>query len=89
MQVKAALFPGRAFIAAATATRVAHRLFAFSICYLFLLFAALLADHGGDLLSSKPSSHGAGTGAGLIQTQFLPSPVPTFGSPTNVRAAEV
>jgi heme o synthase len=28
--------------------RAAHRLFAFSISYLFVLFAALLADHSGD-----------------------------------------
>jgi heme o synthase len=35
--------------------RVAHRLFVFSISYLFLLFAALLADHGGYPWSSMPS----------------------------------
>jgi heme o synthase len=34
--------------------RVAHRLFVFSISYLFLLFAALLADHGGYPWSSMP-----------------------------------
>jgi protoheme IX farnesyltransferase len=31
--------------------RAAHRLFAFSISYLFVLFAALLADHGTSTLS--------------------------------------
>jgi heme o synthase len=31
--------------------RAARRLFAFSIAYLFLLFAVLLADHGGDACS--------------------------------------
>jgi heme o synthase len=32
--------------------RAAHRLFAFSIAYLFVLFAALLVDHGGGARSS-------------------------------------
>jgi len=36
--------------------RAAHRLFVFSISYLFVLFAALLADHGGDPWSSMRSS---------------------------------
>jgi protoheme IX farnesyltransferase len=35
--------------------RAAHRLFVFSIIYLFVLFAALLIDHGG---SPMASSHG-------------------------------
>jgi protoheme IX farnesyltransferase len=37
--------------------RVAHRLFVFSIFYLFVLFAALLIDHGSGSLSSMRSSH--------------------------------
>ena len=36
--------------------RVAHRLFAFSIFYLFLLFASLLADHNGGSFAPKPST---------------------------------
>jgi protoheme IX farnesyltransferase len=36
--------------------RAAHRLFIFSISYLFLLFAALLADHGADGWSTTISS---------------------------------
>jgi protoheme IX farnesyltransferase len=32
--------------------RAAHRLFAFSIVYLFVLFAALLADNGSNRRSS-------------------------------------
>jgi protoheme IX farnesyltransferase len=37
----------------------AHRLFFFSISYLFLLFAALLADHGVDRSSTRISPAGA------------------------------
>ena len=38
--------------------RVAHRLFVFSIIYLFALFAALLIDHGSGSLSPTRSSRG-------------------------------
>jgi protoheme IX farnesyltransferase len=38
--------------------RAAHRLFIFSIFYLFALFAALLFDHGGGSFSTMRSSHG-------------------------------
>jgi len=38
-----------------TDRRAAHRLFAFSILHLFLLFAALLVDHSGSLTSARPS----------------------------------
>jgi protoheme IX farnesyltransferase len=38
--------------------RTAHRLFIFSISYLFLLFSALLADHGIDRLSGQISPSG-------------------------------
>jgi protoheme IX farnesyltransferase len=38
--------------------RAAHRLFVFSICYLFALFAALLVDHGNGSLSRMQSSTG-------------------------------
>ena len=36
----------------------AHRLFVFSITYLFVLFAAFLVDPGGSSWSSKPASQG-------------------------------
>jgi protoheme IX farnesyltransferase len=42
--------------------RAAHRLFVFSIFYLFVLFAALLIDHGGGSFSPMSSSYG-GRGA--------------------------
>jgi protoheme IX farnesyltransferase len=41
-----------------TDRRAAHRLFVFSIVYLFVLFAALLIDHGGGSFSSIRSAHG-------------------------------
>jgi protoheme IX farnesyltransferase len=37
--------------------RAAHRLFVFSIFYLFVLFAALLIDHGSGSFSPMHSSH--------------------------------
>jgi protoheme IX farnesyltransferase len=40
--------------------RAAHKLFVFSIFYLFVLFAALLVDHGSGSLSFIRSSHGHG-----------------------------
>jgi heme o synthase len=44
--------------------RTAHRLFMFSISYLFLLFAALLADHGSSQWSCRFSSCNEQTGLG-------------------------
>jgi protoheme IX farnesyltransferase len=41
--------------------RAAHRLFVFSILYLFVLFAAILIDHGGGSFSPMRSSHGGRT----------------------------
>ena len=41
--------------------RTAHRLFVFSISYLFVLFAALLIDNGGDSFSPMRSSRGGDT----------------------------
>jgi heme o synthase len=72
-----------------TDQRAAYRLFAFSIPYLFLLFAALLADHSSDPRSSKLSSWAPGTGAQSVEAPSLPRPVPTLCSSINFRAAEV
>jgi heme o synthase len=69
--------------------RDASRLFAFSILYLALLFAALLADHSGDPSSSILSSRGARTGAASVQAARLTCPVRTACSFTRVRADEV
>ena len=50
--------------------RAAQRLFAFSIAYLFLLFAALLADHGANR-SSEPSSGGVRSCADSVRAERL------------------
>jgi heme o synthase len=42
-----------------------HRLFVFSIFYLFVLFAALLIDHGGGSFSPMRSSHDDRTGGSV------------------------
>jgi protoheme IX farnesyltransferase len=51
--------------------RTAHRLFVFSILYLFVLFAALLIDHGSGSFSSMRSSH-EGRAAGSVHAELLP-----------------
>ena len=56
----------------ATDRQAANRLFAFSIFYLFVLFAALLADSSSNRSSPAPSARAALTGAGLIEAEFLP-----------------
>jgi protoheme IX farnesyltransferase len=49
----------RLFRSDKTDRRSAHRLFAFSILYLFMLFAALLAGNGGERWSLMVSAHAA------------------------------
>ncbi|WP_024513001.1 heme o synthase [Bradyrhizobium sp. ARR65] len=49
--------------------RPAHRLFAFSIVYLFVLFAALLADNGSNRWSSRLWPHAAAVGDGPTQAE--------------------
>ncbi|WFU45500.1 heme o synthase (plasmid) [Bradyrhizobium sp. CB82] len=48
---------------AETDRRAAHGLFVFSIAYLFLLFATLLADHGGSTFTPRRPSHDDRAGA--------------------------
>ena len=50
--------------------RAAHRLFVFSIFYLFVLFSALLVDHGRGSLSLMRSSSG-GCAAGTVHAGLL------------------
>jgi protoheme IX farnesyltransferase len=50
--------------------RTAHRLFVFSIFYLFVVFAALLVDHGRGSSSTMRSSHG---GRGVLMLAELKS----------------
>jgi heme o synthase len=51
--------------------RAAHRLFLFSIAYLFVLFAALLIDHGSVSVSSMRSSHDGRT-VGWVHAELRP-----------------
>ena len=51
--------------------RAAHRLFLFSISYLFVLFAALLIDHEGRLFSRVRSPH-AELSIGSVHAETLP-----------------
>jgi heme o synthase len=52
--------------------RAAQRLFLFSISYLFVLFAALLIDHGAQSFSSMRSSRD-GRAAGSVHVELLPA----------------
>jgi protoheme IX farnesyltransferase len=52
----------------------AHVLFVFSIFYLFVLFAALLVNHGGDSFSLLRASH-AGRTVGSVHAELLPGAV--------------
>jgi protoheme IX farnesyltransferase len=72
-----------------TDRRPAYRLFVFSISYLFLLFAALLADHGRDPWPPTPLSPGAAASIGSTQAEPQPSPVRIACPSTKVRAPEV
>jgi protoheme IX farnesyltransferase len=74
--------------AGAADRRAAHRLFAFSIVYLFMLFAALLADNGGNRWSSMLSGRAAPTAVGSPLAASVPRPVRTAGS-TKLSADEV
>jgi len=53
--------------------RVAQRLFLFSIFYLFVLFAALLIDHGSGSFSSMRSHDGRTVGS--VHAELLPGAV--------------
>jgi heme o synthase len=69
--------------------RAAHRLFVFSISYLFVLFAALLADHSSGPLSSAHPSRGAQLGAGSVTAELPACPVRGACGASNVKADEV
>jgi protoheme IX farnesyltransferase len=68
--------------------RVAHRLFAFSIVYLFVLFAALLAGSGGSRWSSMLSLRAAPTAAGAAAAEPRSRPIRTARSSSSVRVDE-
>ena len=82
------LLAGRISRSAGADRRAAHRLFMFSIFYLFALFAALLIDHGGGLFSTMRSSHGAST-ARSAHAELQPGAVRTASSLINFSGGEV
>ena len=51
--------------------RAAHRVFVFSITYLFVLFAVLLVSHGGSPWSSMLASQDANSAAGVVRVELL------------------
>jgi heme o synthase len=71
-----------------TDRRAAHRLFVFSISYLFVLFAALLVDHGGDSFSLMRASH-AGRTVGSGHAELLPGAVRSARNFINLSTGEV
>jgi protoheme IX farnesyltransferase len=66
----------------------AHRLFLFSISYLFMLFATLLVDHGGSSLSRAPASD-AYRSIGSSQAGPLPGSVRSKSGLINLNTREV
>jgi heme o synthase len=67
----------------------AHRLFIYSIAYLFVLFAALLLNAGGGPWSSTSVSQGARTAAAFVRVNLLPSSVRPDRHSTGGRASEI
>jgi protoheme IX farnesyltransferase len=70
-----------------TSRQAAHRLFVFSISYLFLLFAALLVNSNGEHRSSALSQRGVRPVAS-VQAEELSHTLRTHGRLTTVRANE-
>jgi protoheme IX farnesyltransferase len=68
--------------------RTAHRLFVFSIFYLFVLFAALLVDHGGDSFALMRASH-ADRAVGSVHAELLPGALRGASSFINLSISEV
>ena len=71
-----------------TDRHAAHRLFVFSIFYLFVLFAARLIDHGGESFSSMRTSHDGRT-VGSVHAELVPSVVRSARSFINLSTSEV
>ena len=66
--------------------RAAHRLFLFSISYLFVLFAALLIDHAGGSFPRVPCPH---AGIGQVRAEALPGAAYSGSSFITLSAREV
>jgi protoheme IX farnesyltransferase len=71
-----------------TDRRAAHNLFLFSISYLFVLFAALLVEHGGGSFSRVPAPH-ADRSDGWVHAEAPPSTVRGASDLTNLSTWEV
>lgn len=69
--------------------RAAHRLFVFSITYLFVLFAALLVNHGGSPWSSMLTPQGARAAAGSVRVDLLLATARPVRDSIGGRASEV
>jgi protoheme IX farnesyltransferase len=67
--------------------RAPHRLFVFSIFYLFVLFAALLLDHGGDSFFLMRTSRADRT-VGSVHAELLPGAVRSASSFINLSMGE-
>jgi heme o synthase len=67
--------------------RAAHRLFVFSISYLFMLFAALLIDHGDGSFSPMRASHAGRTVS--VHANLLPGVARSASSFINLSMGEV
>jgi heme o synthase len=72
-----------------TGRQAAHRLFVFSISYLFVLFAALLASNSGNRWSPVASARASPTAAAPLQAESLVRSVQAVPCPIRVRAGEV
>jgi protoheme IX farnesyltransferase len=82
------LLAGQLYRTNGTDRHAAHRLFVFSILYLFVLFAALLADHGGDSFPLMRASH-AGRTPGSLHAELVPASVRGSRSFINLSTGEV
>jgi protoheme IX farnesyltransferase len=69
-----------------TDRRPAHRLFTFSIFYLFMLFAALLASSGNNRWSSTYAGRAASTVTDSVQAESSAQPVRIAHRSTNLKA---
>ncbi len=67
----------------------AHRLFLFSIAYLFVLFAALLVNPGGNPWLSISASPDARTAAGSARAGPLAATVQSDRNPVGTRASDI
>jgi len=67
--------------------RAPHRLFAFSIFYLFVLFTALLIDHASS--SFRPIQSPGGRIVGSVRAEFVPTAMRSTCNTINLNADEV